>query len=77
MVKKNYAHVPVLEPTKKELEDLKDKLKEFYYEPTYDELIKILVEKNKKVVLSGNDVRKIMNKSRGVRIWTKGEIYSN
>jgi len=68
MRKTNFAHIPVQEKTREELAKLKSELDKFYTNVTWDELINVFLEKNKKVVLSGLEVRKIIGQRRGVII---------
>jgi hypothetical protein len=64
--KTNFAHIPVREDTKKELDKLKEKLGQYYENPSYEKLMRVFLEKNKKIVFTGNDIIKIMSKKRGV-----------
>lgn len=64
--KTNFAHIAIRDSTKKNLEELKKELEKNYKGATYDELINIILEKNKKIILSSMDVKKIISKSRGV-----------
>jgi len=66
--KTNFAHIAIQDSTKKEIDELKRKLEETYGTSTYDELMKIFIEKNKKLVLPNNEVKKVISKSRGVII---------
>jgi len=66
--KRNFAHIPILNETKSEIDNLKNKLKEKYPDVTYEELVKILLEKNKNVIMSDLELRRLMNKSRGINI---------
>lgn len=64
--KTNFAHVPVVNETKRELDELKGKLREKgFYDVTYDELIQIFMEKNRKLALSDIQIREILRRSRG------------
>lgn len=69
MRKTNFAHVPIYKQTKDELDKLKDELEiNGYNNVSYEELMKIFLEKNKKVKLLDNDIRRILSSSRGVKI---------
>jgi len=67
--KTNFFHIPVRGDTRKEVDNLKDQLKKKYPDATYDELIKIFIEKQNKITLSDKDIKIIMCKSRGIIIW--------
>lgn len=62
----NFEHIAVRSETKKELEKLKCQLGEFYEDVSYEKLIRIFLEKNKKLVLSSKEVADIINKKRCV-----------
>jgi hypothetical protein len=66
--KTNYKHIPVQTKTWNEIDNLKKQLGEYYNDPTYDELVNILIEKNKKIILSNSEVKKIIGIKRGVKI---------
>lgn len=62
----NFEHIAVRSETKKELEKLKQQLGEFYDDVSYEKLMRIFLEKNKKLVLSSKEVSDIINKKRCV-----------
>jgi len=66
--KTNFSHIPVRGDTKKEVDELKQQLSNCYTEATYDELVRILLEKHKKLRLSDNDIKIIVGKMRGINI---------
>jgi len=66
--RKNFAHVPVREETKFELDKLKKRLAESFNSPTYDELINLFIEKNKHTFIPKEDLKRFILKSRGVVI---------
>jgi len=67
MRKTNFSNIGVRGDTKKELEELKNKLSEEYIrDATYDDLMKIFLQKNKKIILSQNELNKLLLNSRGV-----------
>jgi len=73
--KTNFAHIAIQESTKRDIDKLKLRLEESYGTSTYDELMKIFLEKNKKLTLPSNEVKRVISKSRGVMIWINKEIY--
>lgn len=66
--KKNFAHIPVGNETKKEIDELKDKLSEKIPNATYDELIQILLEKHKNLIFNEAKFKRIILKARGIII---------
>jgi len=66
--KTNFAHIAIQESTKRDIDKLKLRLEESYGTSTYDELMKIFLEKNKKLTLPSNEVKRVISKSRGVMI---------
>jgi len=68
MRKTNFSNISVRGETKKEIDELKRKLSnEYLSDATYDDLINIFLRKNKKIVLSPNELKELFIKSRGVR----------
>ena len=68
MRKTNFNNIPIRGETKKELDELKEKLsKEYIHNATYDDLIKIFLQKNKQIVLSQNEIRNLLLKPKGVK----------
>ena len=69
MVRKtNFTQIGIRGETKKEIDELKKRLEECYPSATYDELMKILMEKNSKIIFSNRDIKKIILKERGIII---------
>lgn len=66
MRRTNFAHVPIQKDTKEQLDRLKARLEEFYPNVTYEELMSVFLAKNEKIVLSSNEVKKIISQKRGV-----------
>ena len=68
MRKTNFNNIGVRGDTKKELDELKKRLCEEYISgATYDDLIRIFLQKNKKIVLSKEEISLLILKSKGVR----------
>lgn len=65
---KNFAHIPVNPETKEEIDELKKKLQDKYPNITYEEMMKIFLEKNKNIVMTENELKRLLAKSRGVII---------
>jgi len=69
MVRKiNFTQIGIRGDTKKEIDKLKEELEKCYPQATYDELMKIFLEKHNKITLSDRDVKKIILKTRGINI---------
>jgi hypothetical protein len=68
MAKRNYSHIAVRDDTKQIVDELKKKLCEKYNDATYDELMKILLNKHEKILISEKEINELIAKSRGVRI---------
>jgi len=67
--KTNFSHIPVRGDTKEQVDKLKEQLAKCYNETTYDEIVRILLEKHRKLKLSDSDVKRIVGKMRGIKIW--------
>jgi len=68
MRKTNFNNIGVRGNTKKELDKLKKRLSEEYISgATYDDLIRIFLQKNKKIVLSKEELSLLILKPNGVR----------
>ena len=68
MRKTNFNNIGVRGDTKKELDELKKRLSEEYISnATYDDLIRIFLQKNKKIVLSKEEISLLILKSKGVK----------
>lgn len=65
--KTNFVHIAVHEDTKKEVEELLRKLEMQYNKANYDEVIQILLSKNRNVIFSRVEIDSIMSKLRRVR----------
>ena len=68
MRKTNFNNIGVRGDTKKELDELKKRLSEEYISnATYDDLIRIFLQKNKKIVLSKEEISLLILKTKGVK----------
>lgn len=68
MRKTNFSNIGVRGDTKKELDNLKRKLSnEYISNATYDDLIRIFLQKNKKITLSKDELKDIVLKVKGVK----------
>jgi len=68
MAKTNFRNVGVRGDTKEELEELKNKLCEIYFpKATYDDLIRIFLQKNKRITLNGNELKELLLRSKGIK----------
>ena len=68
MRKTSFRNIPVRGDTQKSLSDLKTKLGKQYLDgATYDDIIRILLSKNEKIILSHNELKDLLLKSRGVK----------
>ena len=68
MRKTNFNNIGVRGNTKKELDELKKRLSEEYISnATYDDLMQIFLQKNKKIVLSKEEISLLILKSKGVK----------
>lgn len=66
MRKTNFSNIGIRDDTKKELNDLKEKLEQKYPDVTYDELMNVLMKKHEKVVLTDKDIKNIIARCRGI-----------
>lgn len=66
MRRTNYSNIGVRDDTKKELNELRDRLKEKYPDVTYDELLNIFLKKNQKITLTDAEIKRIIAQCRGV-----------
>lgn len=68
MRKTNFRNVGIRGETKNELDNLKRKLSEEYIsDATYDDLIRIFLQKNKKITLSKDEIKELIIKVKGVK----------
>lgn len=69
MVRKtNFSNIGVRGETKKEFEELKKMLNDKYIpDATSDDLMKILLEKNKKITLTPEELKNFIVKIKGVK----------
>lgn len=68
MNNKNFSHIPVRYETKILVDKLKKQLSEKYNKATYDELMRILINKHNKIVISDKEIKELIAKSRGILI---------
>jgi len=67
MRKTNFSNIGIRGETKEELDKLKEKLAtEYISNATYDDLIRIFLRKNKKIILSEGEIRDLLLKPKGV-----------
>lgn len=67
MRKTNFHNIAIRGNTKAEIDELKRKLQEDYLpNATYDDLLKALLEKNKRIKMSPKDLKILLAKSKGV-----------
>lgn len=63
----SYIRLPIKNEKEKELKILKENLEKIgIRNPTYDEIMEILLEKNKRLVINEKDIKEIIKKSRGI-----------
>ena len=68
MRKTNFRNIGVRGETKRELDELKKRLsKEYISNATYDDLIRIFLQKNKKIILSENELKDLLLKPKGIK----------
>ena len=68
MRKTNFNNIGVRGDTKKELDELKKRLSEEYISgATFDDLIRIFLQKNKKITLSKDEIRELVIRTKGVK----------
>jgi len=66
---KNYYHFALKSNRSEDVRKLKQALEDLNISnPTEDEIFELLLEKNKKFVLSPTEVKKIISKKRGIEI---------
>jgi hypothetical protein len=68
MGKQNFRHIAIRNETKKTVDELKEQLAKKYSKATYDELLLILLNKHEKFMMSEAEIKKLLAKSRGVKI---------
>lgn len=67
MRKKSFWHLPVNSDRQAEIEKVKKSMEDLGIQnPTYDEAVAILLEKNNKIKLSKSEVANIIKRNRGI-----------
>ena len=66
---RNYLRLPVHENRDSELKKLKENLENIgIVNPTYDEVMGILLEKNKRTIMTSKDIKELIGNLRGVTL---------
>lgn len=67
MAKINFENIAVRGDKKHEIDNLRKKLSELgFFNVTYDEMMEILLQKNKKYTFSNDEISKILRQCRGL-----------
>jgi len=63
----NYLRIPIRDDREREFKILKENLEKMGIKnPTYDEVVGILLEKNRRIVLNEKDIKELIQRLRGV-----------
>jgi nitrogen regulatory protein PII len=68
MVVNNYLRIPIRDDREKDFKLLKENLEKIgIANPTYDEVMGVLLEKNKRIIMNEKDIKDLIQKLRGIR----------
>ena len=67
MANKSFSHLAISGNQKKEVDEIKKLLESVgISDPTYEEVMQVLLEKNRNFILPTNKIKDIIKKSRGI-----------